>query len=76
MKTYRRKGIVKAKLFESGDEVGFTSVNDRTLPYILKPDGYKSSSPWGQSYLCVDEAGNKFLLEKEFFERNYEEIPE
>ncbi len=75
METYRKTATVQAKIFEPGDEDGF-SQNDfieDAVPYIITLENQKHHGTFG-SYLCVGIDGERWLVEKSIFERTYELI--
>jgi len=79
---------VKAKLFEKGDEDGFTSPKGYTyldrirddrdgtpvdlVPYILTHEGYKNRGEFGKFYIVITKDGQKSLKKKEVFETEYQ----
>ena len=96
MKEYRKIAIVKAKLFEEGDEDGFISryYNDDDVdddgkihtsgifgehkilvPFVstLENQRYLSHG-FGREYLCIGIKGERWLVDKDIFEKTYEEI--
>ena len=77
MKTYRQIDTIQAKLFEEGDQDGFIKddfAGSISQPYIKDTDNYKFCGEFGENYLCVDENGDKWLVEKSIFERVWTEL--
>lgn len=88
MKTYRKIATVKAKLFEKGDEDGMihregmlgAMEDDRygckpdLVPYISTLENQFHKGEFGKHYLCVGIDGEKWLVDKDIFERTYEEV--
>lgn len=78
MKEYRKTATVKAKVFEPGDEDGFSLVvtGDGTFdrPYISTLENQKHSGLFFENYLCVGIKGERWLVEKSIFESTYEEV--
>jgi hypothetical protein len=72
MKQYIKKAIpVKARLFQEGDEDGFT---EDSVPYINTLEGRALQAKFGEHYLVVGGHDDKWLVKKEIFEATYEEI--
>ncbi len=88
MKTYRKTATVKAKLFEKGDEDGMIHREDMLgamedakyeckpdlVPYISTLENQYHKGEFGKHYLCVGIDGEKWLVDKDIFERTYEEV--
>lgn len=88
MKEYRKIATVKAKLFEKGDEDGFIhkygiqgvmedfkfGVSPDLVPYISTLENQYHKGEFGKHYLCVGVQGEKWLVEKEIFEKTYFEV--
>ena len=88
MKEYRKTATVKAKIFEKGDEDGMIhrdgmlgamedskyGLQPDLVPYISTLENQYHKGEWGKHYLCVGINGEKWLVEKEIFERTYEEV--
>lgn len=88
MKEYRKTATVKAKIFEKGDEDGMIHRNGilgamedakygcqpDLVPYISTLENQYHKGEWGKHYLCVGINGEKWLVDKEIFERTYEEV--
>lgn len=88
MKEYRKIATVNAKLFEKGDEDGMIH-KDRMIgvmedakygfqpdlvPYISTLENQFHRGEFGKHYLCVGINGEKWLVDKDIFEKTYEEI--
>lgn len=88
MKEYRKIATVKAKLFEKGDEDGMIhrdgmlgamkdvkyGLQSDLVPYISTLENQYHLGEWGKHYLCVGINGEKWLVDKEIFEKTYEEV--
>ena len=88
MKEYRKTATVKAKIFEKGDEDGMihrdgmlgamedakNGCQPDLVPYISTLENQYHRGEWGKHYLCVGINGEKWLVDKEIFERTYEEV--
>ena len=88
MKEYRKIATVKAKVFEKGDEDGMVHrdgvigamgdakycLKPDLVPYISTLENQFHKGEWGKHYLCVGVKGERWLVEKEIFERTYEEV--
>jgi hypothetical protein len=75
MKTYRKTATVDAKLFEKGDEDGFTEVREGvTRPYVSTLENQSYLGRFGEQYLCVGIEGEKWLIDREIFEKTYKEV--
>ena len=89
---YRKTATVKAKLFEKGDEDGFTVPEGFTtldaiengrynipqpmnIPYISTLENQKYRGEFGKQYICVGINNEKWLVDKEIFEKTYEPTP-
>jgi hypothetical protein len=70
MKTYRKTETVEAKIFEKGDEDGF-SMN---CPFIITLENNRQGGKFGEHYLCIGIDQEKWLVEKSIFERTYTEM--
>jgi hypothetical protein len=44
------------------------------VPYILTLENNYHRGEWGKHYLCVGVNGEKWLVDKDIFEKTYEEI--
>ena len=87
MKEYRKTATVKAKLFEEGDEDGFIYDGDmigamedarygltpKHVPYISTLENQFHKGEFGQHYVCVGINGERWLVDKDIFEKTYEE---
>ena len=88
MKEYRKTATVKAKIFEKGDEDGMIhrdgmlgamedakySCQPDLVPYISTLENQYHKGEWGKHYLCVGINGERWLVDKDIFERTYEEV--
>lgn len=88
MKEYRKTATVKAKIFEKGDEDGMIhrdgmlgamenakyGFQPDLVPYISTLENQYHKGEWGKHYLCVGINGEKWLVDKDIFERTYEEV--
>ena len=85
MKTYRKKALVQAKIFEEGDEdvhedgsistSGIMGEHEIKVPYVSTLENQKHlSRGFGRDYLCIGVDGERWLVEKSIFERTYEEV--
>ena len=82
MKTYRKTATVKAKIFEKGDEDGMQTIHLTAdfpsplyqTPYISTLKNQKHFGKFGKHYLCVGIDGERWLVDKNIFERTYKEI--
>lgn len=88
MKVYRKTATVKAKIFEKGDEDGMIhrdgmlgamedakyGLQPDLVPYISTLENQYHKGEFGKHYLCVGINGEKWLVDKEIFERTYEEV--
>ena len=79
MKEYRKTATVRAKLFEQGDEDGFTKTpkhyfEQKEFPYISTFENQKHQGEFGKHYLCIGIKGEKWLVEKSIFEATYEVV--
>jgi hypothetical protein len=88
MKKYRKIATVNAKLFEKGDEDGMIhkngmlgamedakyNIKSDLIPYISTLENNHHKGEWGKNYLCVGINGEKWLVDKDIFEKTYEEI--
>ncbi|MCP4988658.1 MAG: hypothetical protein GY928_22195 [Colwellia sp.] len=70
MKTYRKTATVTARLFKKGDEDGFEGF----APYITTLESQKYIGKFGAHYICYGVQGEKWLVDKDIFERTYEEV--
>jgi hypothetical protein len=87
-KEYRKTATVKAKLFEKGDEDGFIHADGMTgamfdakyglqpdvVPYISTLENQFHRGEFGKHYLCVGINSEKWLVDKDIFERTYEAV--
>lgn len=88
MKTYRKIATVEAKIFEKGDEDGFIhpdgilgamedhryGIDPQVVPYIKTLENNFHRGDFGKCYVCVGINGERWLVDKDIFERTYEEI--
>ncbi len=75
MKTYRKTATVQAKIFEKGDEDGFIEVCEGgTRPYIKTLENQTHLGKFGEQYLCVGIENERWLVDKNIFEKTYEEV--
>lgn len=89
MKEYRKTATVKAKLFEPGDEDGWSyriGLHDamenhkyncsqpEKIPYVSTLENQKHFGSFFENYLCVGIKGERWLVEKSIFESTYEEV--
>lgn len=88
MKEYRKTATIKAKIFEKGDEDGMIhrdgmlgamedakyGLEPDLVPYISTLENQYHKGEFGKHYLCVGINGEKWLVDKEIFERTYEEV--
>ena len=76
MKTYRKIATVDAKIFEEGDEDGFSrsAFLMDAVPYITTLENEKHHGTFGKYYLCIGIDGERWLVEKSIFERTYQLI--
>lgn len=87
MKEYRKIATVNAKLFEKGDEDGMIHKNGMIgvmedakygfqpdlVPYVSTLENQFHRGEFGKHYLCVGINGEKWLVDKDIFEKTYEE---
>lgn len=87
-KVYRKTATVKAKLFEEGDEDGFIhkdglsgamldakyGFKPEIVPYISTLENQYHRGEFGKHYVCIGVDGERWLVDKDIFERTYEEI--
>lgn len=85
-KEYRKTATVQAKLFEPGDEDGFVhrdglmgnmedyryGLKSDLVPYISTMENQWHRGEFGQHYVCIGVNGERWLVEKEIFEKTYE----
>ena len=85
---YRKTAIVKAKIFEPGDEDGFAppmglgdllddvrnGIDPQTSlkPYVSALENKMLFGAFGKHYLCIGIEGERWLVEKIIFEKTYE----
>lgn len=84
MKTYRKKrAIVKAKLFEKGDEDGISAIDGSiemygiklpVFPYIKTLENQYHIGEFLSNYICHGIDGERWLVRKDIFESEYEEV--
>jgi hypothetical protein len=79
IKEYRKTATVKAKIFEKGDEDGMEEVPDHYLdrtpiPYISTLENQKHQGKFGGHYVCIGINNERWLVEKDIFERTYEVV--
>lgn len=90
-KEFRKTATVKAKLFEKGDEDGFIhkdghlgdilddvkhGINPEVVPYISTLENQYHKGEFGKNYLCIGINREKWLVDKDIFEKTYELIKE
>jgi hypothetical protein len=87
-KYYRKTAVVKAKLFEKGDEDGFVHrdgmlgamedakyrLQPNLVPYIRTLENQFHQGEFGEHYVCIGVKGERWLVEKTIFEATYEEV--
>ena len=89
-KEYIKTATVKAKLFEKGDEDGMTipddyrigdamedahyGINPPLVPYITTLENQKHKGCFGKHYLCIGITGETWLVDKDIFEKTYEQL--
>ena len=85
---YRKIATVKAKLFVKGDEDGMIAKGDfgdvltdvkhgiepEKVPYISTLENQFHKGEFGKHYLCVGINCEKWLVDKDIFERTYEAV--
>lgn len=85
---FRKTATVKAKLFEKGDEDGMIhkdgmlgAMEDARygckpdlVPYVSTLENQFHKGEFGKHYLCYGIDGEKWLVDKDIFERTYELI--
>jgi len=76
MKEYRKTATVKAKLFELGDQDGFEATSEhyfekKEIPYIRTLENQKHQGEFGKHYLCVGIKGERWLVDRDIFEKTY-----
>jgi hypothetical protein len=90
MKEYRKTATVKAKLFEQGDEDGMihkegmlgamedakNGFKPDLVPYISTLENQFHKGEFGKHYVCVGVEGERWLVDKDIFEKTYELAPE
>lgn len=88
MKTYRKTATVDAKLFEKGDEDGMIHREDLLgamedakygitpdlVPYISTLENQYHKGEFGKHYVVTGIDGERWLVEKDIFERTYTEV--
>lgn len=75
--TFAKSLPVQAKLFQPGDEDGidvFDSATGEVRPFINTLENQKFFGLHGAHYLCVGAIGERWLVEKDIFERTYKLI--
>ena len=89
MKEYRKIATVKAKIFEEGDEDGFIhpegfmgmlednkyGIKSTLVPFIKTLENNYHKGEFRKQYICTGINGEKWLVDKDIFEKTYEEIP-
>lgn len=76
-KEYRKTATVKAKLFEKGDEDGFThkyGAEGSMIPYIITLENQALKGEFCKHYLCIGIKGERWLVEKSIFEATHEAV--
>lgn len=85
---YRKTATVKAKLFEEGDQDGFThpdgmmgamedfqyGIKSKLVPYISTLENQCHIGQFGKHYVCIGVNGERWLVEKAIFEKTYEKV--
>ncbi len=71
MKTNTKTATVKAKLFEPGDEDGFT---DNHMPFIYTLGNFPLEGHFYRKYICVGHKGERWLVDRHLFEVRYKLI--
>lgn len=88
MKTYRKTATVEAKIFEPGDEDGFIhkegflgamedsryGIQPDLIPFIKTLENSHHIGEFEKNYICTGIQGERWLVEKDIFERTYTEI--
>ena len=88
MKTYRKTATVQAKLFEEGDQDGYIhrygtmgAMEDAKygfrpdlVPYVATLENEYHKGDFGKHYLCIGIKGERWLVDKDIFEKTYEEV--
>jgi hypothetical protein len=84
MKTFRKTATVQAKLFEQGDEDGMITdpskfdaidgLEQPVVPYISTLENQYHRGEFGKHYVCVGIDGERWLVDRDIFERTYEEV--
>jgi hypothetical protein len=49
-------------------------VDQTPIPYISTLENQKHQGKFGNQYICIGIKGEKWLVDKEIFERTYEEV--
>jgi hypothetical protein len=88
-KTFRKTATVDAKIFEPGDEDGLTTISDEAVPaslrnlisdpetpvpYLTTIESQRHFGLFGKYYVCKGIDGERWLVEKDIFEKTYEEV--
>lgn len=87
-KEYRKTATVKAKIFEKGDEDGMIhrdgmigamedamyDIQPDLVPYVSTLENQFHKGEFGKQYICVGVKGERWLVDKDIFERTYEEV--
>ena len=85
---FRKIATVRAKLFEKGDETGFIhpegfhgamedaryNIEPNLVPYVSTLENQYHKGEFGKHYICFGIDGEKWLVDKDIFERTYEEV--
>ncbi len=90
LKTYKKTVTVEAKLFEKGDEDGFSHRDGMSdvleniglgvhsqagiSPYIKTLESNQHFGEFGDFYICTGINSERWLVEKSIFEKTYEEV--
>jgi hypothetical protein len=90
LKTYKKTATVQAKIFEKGDEDGFShrggmsdvleniglgvTAKAGMSPYIKTLENNQHFGEFGNSYICTGINSERWLVEKSIFEKTYEEV--
>ncbi len=84
---FRKTATVKAKLFEKGDEDGMIAkeshlgdvlddvkhgIEPTLVPYIKTLENQCHKGEFGKHYLCIGINDEKWLVDKDIFEKTYE----
>lgn len=74
MKTYIKTATVTARIFEQGDADGYVEISKGVCkPFIRTLENPQHFGEFGKHYLCYGVQGEKWLVDKDIFERTYKE---